>query len=399
MNLSDTFLYYPFIQIPESTLVHSLLFQDRIKRIIPPQDRMDEFHQEQAQRPNDICRQYLGYEFIESSDYWVAKESVADSFCNFLDEAKRTKNPQHFEPLLGENYQQKFIFNEEKITIGTQYLVYAHKFSNKVFTKLGNLDWMRHDEDMQACELTNELCNVYMSLLAACMSKVHKEPISTGLKQADDNLRSSIFREFFSEYIPQHIYNSDNYNEICINFILGQNVTDKGSDTISIDKVLTFPEAVRVRCGLEKERKDFSILVNDITDKARACNLENPNAFLSLEVKDTLEKARDYIEKIKTESRKQVSNERKAIISRLKTGLSASFPVIGVAADTLAGNSPAPGFWTATGTAIGLSTFFKKENSKQNQDQRKSPVLTSRQNAYLFMNRLWEIQDNKLSCA
>ena len=61
MSLADTYLYYPLIRIPESTLVHSLLFQNRIKRIIPPHHEMDEFHHKQATLPNDICRQYLGY--------------------------------------------------------------------------------------------------------------------------------------------------------------------------------------------------------------------------------------------------------------------------------------------------------------------------------------------------
>ncbi len=94
---------------------------------------MDDFQQKKAQLPNDICRQYLGYEFIESANYYEAKETIADLFCNFLEEANKTKTPQHFQPLLGENYQKKFVSKEGSMSIGTQYFVYAHKFSKKSF--------------------------------------------------------------------------------------------------------------------------------------------------------------------------------------------------------------------------------------------------------------------------
>ena len=34
MNIANTYLYYPLIRIPEETLIYSLLYKDKIKRII-----------------------------------------------------------------------------------------------------------------------------------------------------------------------------------------------------------------------------------------------------------------------------------------------------------------------------------------------------------------------------
>lgn len=402
MSLADTYLYYPLIRIPESTMVHSLLFQNRIKRIIPPQHEMDEFHHKQATLPNDICRQYLGYEFIESADYWEAKETIADLFYNFLEEANRTKNPQHFEPLLGDDYKNKLGFAGNSKTFGTQYFVYDHKFSGKVFDKLESLNWMRYDEHLSAYELNNELCNVYMSLLAACISKLTKEPISTGMRQADEILRTPLFIDFFSEVLPIQMRNSYKYNELCINLLMGcdDKKEVREDNIVPLDKVLTFQEAVRIRCGLENERQDFCTLVDDITDKAKAIDPNDPEAFISLEVKDVIEKAQDYMTRIKQEAISQVSNDRKDYISRIQTGLSATLPVIGAAADAFTGATPAPGVWSATGITLGLGTYFLpkffQNKSNINIDGNENGIMESRHKAYIFMNRLWDIQGKKL---
>ena len=36
MNIVNTYLYYSLIRIPDEILIHSLLYKDKIKRIIPP---------------------------------------------------------------------------------------------------------------------------------------------------------------------------------------------------------------------------------------------------------------------------------------------------------------------------------------------------------------------------
>jgi hypothetical protein len=399
MKLADKYLYYPFIQIPESTLVHSLLYNDRIKRIIPPESEMDVQQSRQAKFQNEICRQYLGYEFIESADYWDAKDKIADPFCSFLDEAYKTKNPQHFEPLLGKNYKKNIVFKKNSFLNGTQYFVYAAKFSPKVFDKLESFSWMRYDKDSMACELSNEVCNIYMSLLAACISKLTKEPISTGLRQAEDIIRSPLFLEHFSDVIPPHMQQDENTIELCINLLMGTPDAESNSKqkTIPLHDLLTFPEAVRIRCGLENERRDFCALIDDITEKAKAVDPSDPDAFITLEVKDVLERANDYLNRIKTEAINQVSEERKNLVSRIQSGLSVAFPALGVAADIFTGLKPAPGFWSLGGTILGLGTFFiprmGKSSRKGNNELR---MLTSRQKAYVFMNRLWDIRDIRM---
>jgi hypothetical protein len=69
MTFADSYLYYPYIKIPERTLIHALLFQDRVKRIIPDVAQMDAEHHKEAILPNAVCRQYLGYDFIEDADF------------------------------------------------------------------------------------------------------------------------------------------------------------------------------------------------------------------------------------------------------------------------------------------------------------------------------------------
>jgi hypothetical protein len=397
MKLADKYLYYPFIQIPESTLVHSLLYNDRIKRIIPPDSEMDVRQSRQARFPNEICRQYLGYEFIESADYWDAKDKIADIFCSFLDEAYKTKHPQHFEPLLGQNYKNSLVFKKNATVIGTQYFVYAAKFSPKVFDKLESFSWMRYDKDRKACELRNEICNTYMSLLAACISKLTNEPISTGLQQADDLIRSSLFLEYFSEVIPPQMQQNEDTIELCINLLMGNPDIESSSNqkTIPLHDLLTFPEAVRIRCGLENERKDFCTLIDDITEKAKAVDPNDPDAFITLEVKDVLERANDYLSRIKTEAINQVSEERKKLVSHIQTGLSATFPALGITADILTRLSPAPGVWSLGGIILGLGTFFIPKMVDTRIENNEQQMLTSRQKAYVFMNRLWDIVDTR----
>jgi hypothetical protein len=398
MKLADKYLYYPFIRIPESTLVHSLLYNDRIKRIIPPNREMDVQQSRQARFPNEICRQYLGYEFIESADYWDAKDKIADLFCSFLDESYNTKNPQHFEPLLGKNYKKNLVLRKSSIVFGTQYFVYAAKFSPKVFDKLESFSWMRYDKDRMACELRNEICNIYMSLLAACISKLTKEPISTGLRQADDILRSSLFLEYFAEVIPSHMQQNEDTIELCINLLMGEPDTESSSKqkTVPLHDLLTFPEAVRIRCGLENERRDFCTLIDDITEKAKAIDPSDPDAFITLEVKDVLENANDYLSRIKTEAINLVSEERKNLVSHVQSGLSAVFPALGLTADIFTGLSPAPGVWSLGGTVLGLGTFFIPRMVSTRNRNNEQQMLTSRQKAYVFMNRLWDIRDARI---
>ncbi len=394
MSLSTTSLYYPFIKIPESTLVHSLLFKDRIKRIIPPSSDMDDYQRGQAQSPNDICRQYLGYEFIEDADYRIAKELIVDSFCAFLDEANKTKHPDHFVPLLGNDYRKRLAFEDDSLAFGTQHFIFAHKFAPQVFEKLESLQWMRNHKDMPAYELSNELCNVYMSLLAACISEQTKEPITTGLIEADEIIRTPLFSQFFGGVIPSDIQ-SDNNRELCVNLLLGSSATSAETGAKPLHDILTFPEAVRIRCGLEDKRREFCATVDKIINKAKAVDPKDPEAFISLEVDDVIENATEYLNSIKEEAAKNVSDERKDLVTNIKTGVSLLLPPIGTAADVIFKDAPMPGSWSSAGVIFSLGIFFIPKVFKTGEQQNFQKMLTTRQKAYLFMNQLWDIRDMK----
>ena len=394
MSISDTSLYYPFIRIPQPTLVHSLLFKDRIKRIIPPHHDLDDDLLRSATHPNDVCRQYLGYDFIENADYWQAREEIADMFCDFLDEASSTKHPKHFEPLLGIDYKNALEYSPHTFSLGTQYFVYAHKFDHRVFDKLESLKWMRFHQKKNACEMRNELCNLYMTLLAACISKQTGEPVSTGVRQAEELLREPTFWKHFHDAVPPQITGQDGTAELCINLLLTNG--ENSDDAPAIHEVLSFDEAARIRSGLEDHRRHFSDLVDHLIEKAEAVNPADVNAFLSLEVQDVLASAEEYLGHIRTESTRQLASSRKHVVDRFRSGFSAVVPLVGVAADALTGAAPVPGLWTAMGSILGVGALFLPN---QRTEQAVQEFMSTRQHAYLFMNRLWDISNERAGIA
>ncbi len=389
MTLADSYLYYPFIQIPDSTLIHSLLFKNSIKRIIPAYHDMDRNVADEAYKQNEVCRQYLGYDFIDEADYWEARETIAPIFCDFLDEISATKYPEVYSPILGENYQSNFNIKNKSVVFGTKYIVYARKLSGLVFSKLDELGWMKFHEDSNACEMSQELSNLYMTLLAACISQQSKEPISTSSKLSDDIINSKIFRSSFKTVLPQYSDNNDAIQRVCINLLL-----NKAEPKQPIETILSFPEAVRIRAGLEKERQEFCNLVDDLTNKVELLDLKDPEAFLSLEVKDVIEVASQYINQIQSEAKQQIASERKDMISNIQTGLSLTLPVIGLLGEVYLNNAPYPGLWGTSFAALGLTTYFLPDLLKSNDEQQKK-IAIQRENAYLYMNKLWNIQDVK----
>jgi hypothetical protein len=58
--------------------------------------------------------------------------------------------------------------------------------------------------------------------------------------------------------------------------------------------------------------------------------------------------------------------------------------------------SPAPGVWALGGTILGLGTFFMPRIMRKRNRNNEQEMLSSRQKAYVFMNRLWEISDKKI---
>ena len=398
MSLADTSLYYPFIRIPEPTLVHSLLFKDGIKRIIPPHAEMDNDRVQQAERPSNICKQYLGYEFIESADYWLAREEIAEMFCSFLDAADTTQRPEHFTPLLGPDYKVNLVYTPNTYSSGTQYFVYAHKFDHRVFETIEALRWMKYHEEENACEMRNELCNLYVTVLASCISKQTREPVCTGLIEAEELLRKPVFLEYFRDAVPPQMQDTQDGSELCINLLLSH-TRDSTRNVESLPpahKILTLNEAVRIRAGLEEHRQHFCRLVDDLIRKAEAVRSEDENAYMSLEVKEVTDAAEDYANRIERQAEQELTRARKGALEHFRTGFSAAVPLLGVAADALTGNTPAPGLWTAAGSILAVGTHLLPKGTVQQQAQQ---AATSRQQAFLFMNRLWGARDARLPVA
>jgi len=397
MNSNHTYLYYPFIKIPESTLVDSLLFHDRVKRIIPPQHAGDE-DLEQAYTQKDICKQYLGYEFIEEADYSDSRAEISGPFCALLDDALKAKSPKKFEQIFGKNY--KSLFDFERTTIwGTQYFIYAQKFDEQVYNKLLENHWMVYHEDMHACELRNELCNVYMTLLAGNIGRRTGEPISTGVREAEELLRKPIFQEYFRGLVSDQLRPDTKLQEMCVSLILGGGFSKDSEGvnrSIPIDKVLTFPEAVRIRAGLEKERKEFCSFVDNLMARVKAIDPADPKALLELEVRDVIDAATNYWHEIQKKTDRELKNGKKEWAAYIQTGISVSLPVLGTAADVLTNKIPEPGFWTSMGTLLSLFSFALLHKPSRSLAMESANALSSREKAYLFMNRLWEIRDRRI---
>lgn len=181
--------------------------------------------------------------------------------------------------------------------------------------------------------------------------------------------------------------------------ILAQGATDTDEFHIypTAEEILTFDEAARIRSGLEEYRRHFCSLIDDLIEKGRTVDPSDPQAYMSLEVKDVVSAAQDYLNRIATEAAQQVSKSRRNTVEKLRTGFSAAIPVVGLAADTLLGSTPAPGFWTATGTILSVGSLLMSQSESNVENSQK--FLTSRQRAYLFMNRLWDISDARPGAA
>lgn len=87
MNSSDTYLYYPLIRVPDETLIYSLLYKNRIKRIIPPNHSVSYEDWEEFNRPNRIIKQALGYDFILGTDFYESKKAISEKFVEFINDA------------------------------------------------------------------------------------------------------------------------------------------------------------------------------------------------------------------------------------------------------------------------------------------------------------------------
>ncbi len=200
MNIANNYLYYPLIRIPEETLIYSLLYKDKIKRIIPPVHSLNEDDWEEFDKPNRIIKQALGYEFIEQADFHESKKSVSTRLIALINDAFRAQQPRKYELLFGPKYQERFKVKNRVILAGTIYFLYPEKLDREVFSLLKEIGWLKLDRSGRF-EVGKELWHVYMTLLAANVSKLKGESISTNFPFCENILRNRVFRSYFKDLV------------------------------------------------------------------------------------------------------------------------------------------------------------------------------------------------------
>ncbi|GEP44798.1 hypothetical protein BGE01nite_40890 [Brevifollis gellanilyticus] len=358
---------------------------------------MDEERFESAQTSNAICRQYLGYDFIQAAEFWEAREDVAQMFCHFLTDAATAKNGAIFESLLGKDYKQKFEFKNRQNFGFTRHFVYAQKFDQRVFEKLLELGWARFDDAMYACELSNELCNVYMTLLACSISQRNGQPISTDMKVAEDIIRNPLFRKYFGKVLPFEDV-SGRLQDFCISLLMRNNAADLSAKHVSMDEVLTVHEAARIRAGLESERKSFSDAVTKMVEKARITDPTSIPEFLALNAQEVISAAEDYGRLTREATMNNVDRERKKVIPNLSSGISITLPLAKLLIES-SGNSAVPGIGSIVGTGFEMAALYLLSAGLfEEKQQLKETERTEIEKVHLFMNRLWDARTQRTGC-
>jgi len=296
MAISNTFLYYPTINIPDETLIYSLLYKDEIKRIIPSAHDVKPDAWEEYDRPRRIIRTALGYDFIEEADYYDSKRQISQPFLALINDSYHTNHPKYFEPLFGKNFQINFKFSDSKLTIGTRYLLYPKKLDEDVFTRLEEIGWTKYDERTYTCEAAKKLWHVYMTLLAANISKSTGEAVSTDFVTCEEILRNSVFQDYFKDMLPDQYSGKGNLYDACMTFLFNnvkKDEPEKGQ-IIPIHKLLTLQQASYVRAGLEDKRKSFCEFVDNLIKKVRAMNPADALMLMETEIAQIKEVAFEF---------------------------------------------------------------------------------------------------------
>lgn len=380
MNIFGTHLYYPYIHVPERALIHSLLFQDGLQRIIPSfmTNREDDIF-------DAFCRDNLGKPFVENGDFFQATDVISDSFCSFLDLAHRAKKTDVFEVLLGRDYQNRLRIDKGSSELN-QSIVFAEKMSPEIIEKLTSLGWAKLSSGTSkyplTCEMREELCLLFMAVLACAMSKLNNIPISTENQHSEDLVRTKEFQKFFENFLP-HQPSTAILQNFCVTLLIGK--SDDPTQP-SLQDLLTVKEAVRIRGSLDEERIEFGKIVERLVTKAKAC--VDVTTFLKEETKDVIEMAEDYKRSVEMAAKVALDEQRRRD-SRLlrgmwRTGFSLLFPI---------GEKIVTGQLTETGLMASLTSAAIGHLINKPDPIIPEPSATfrsDRQKAYLFMNRMWD---------
>jgi hypothetical protein len=397
VSAANTYLYYPLIRIPEETLIYSLLYKDKIKRIIPRAHSVNEQDWEEFDRPNRIIRQALGYEFIEQADFYESREAISERFIGLVNDAIRTRHPQSFEYLFGKNFQERFKVTNRRIIHGTIYFLYPDKIDRNVFSLLRDIGWLRLD-DAGRCEVEKELWHVYMTLLASNVSKLRGESVSTNFPLCENILRNKVFRDNFKNLLPEQYSAKTNLEELCITLIFnGQPNGDQRQKNIPLHEIINLQQAAYIRSGLEDKRIAFCQLIDNLTNKVISINPADKSGLLESYIKDVVDAATEFNNELRQAVTKELTSSKKQLKDYWQAGISISFPIIGAIVDQFLSQGLQPYYGKLSGSLAALVSFLmlrQKPNSPLLQTNR--VAYSSRQTAYLYLNRLWEIKRSKM---
>ena len=399
MSIADTYLYYPLIKIPDETLIYSLLYKDSIKRIIPPDHGVDAHDWEEFDRPNRIIRQALGYEFIQQADFFQSKGEISLPFLNLINDAYSARDPQEFEGLFGHGYQKKFKVKKRVILTGKIYFLYPDKLDEDVFERLTEFGWLKKDRKSQRCEVEKELWHVYMTLLAANVSKLRGESISTNFSLCEDTFRNKIFQKYFKNLLPEQFSGDRKLEEMCINLILNNHSEPEVTEekTIPLHHLINLQQASYIRAGLEDKRQALCGLVDNLIKKVVTLEPKDILAYLEAEIKEIQQAAIEFNNELKNRVASELTIDQRERKDYWYAGLSLTFPVLGALWDVSGGTVPGIPIGSAAGSIFSLLSFtLLKSKPPSEIHSREKIELSPRQKACLFMNRLWEIRRTKM---
>ena len=377
-----TSLYYPYFNIPESTLVHALLFQDSITRIVPPFHALPDRDAQEAELPEKICKQILGEDFILQGNYHSAKEKISGAICDFLREASSTDGTEEFDEILGKNYKDTLKYRSDTVQMGgTQYFVHPHKFDDSVFSILEELGWMRYHERTYACEMRASLCQFYMAVLACAIAKDSGDPIITDVLPADEMISKTAFGRFFPDLGCRLPTPENGFRKICISLLLNGGGNDQGT---AIDQLITYRQAAQIRCGVDKYRKDFLEYLDRMILEASIVAPDNLIGALEAAAPDVRDAALEFENVLRKEVRTMASERERERWKNFRTGLSVTLPVLGTSLEMAYGGASL-GVFSYGGALAGVAVSMTGGGVRAVEPDRK---FSSRQNAYLFMNHL-----------
>jgi hypothetical protein len=384
----ESYIYYPWIRIPDDQLVYSLLYQDRIKRILPEVHSAEDqtaFHEHE-----NVIRQYLGYDFIEHADFYTNREVVANAFSELILDAHSSRYKEKFSRLFGPGFEERFFIRNRTKIAGTFYFMYPDKLGRRAFETLLKLGWMKHDEKTERCEVEPELLAVYMTALASGAALAEEEQsIFTDVRRCEDVLRNSAFRDYFNAVLPEAYQEDHDLEEFCINFLFGAGnpLLNAKDERIPLHRLLSVRQASGIRAGLEGERTAFVELVQREIAKAQLVMKGEPREFLIHALKDLQDGAVEYREKLHAAVNDNLTAQQKSRGNKWTAVLSLVFRTVGSAID----KALAPGKFAAdlAVSALALSNGVASETAEPK-------AISARTKANTFLNRLWDIQARRL---